>query len=177
MVNDQGSIGKESQIVKVYTNNKKNNELLEDVVFLIRDNDRANTNNILRLIPLTTWYDQEGFHSIPYQVYYYSDPTETLTSRDIKKMMEDYGKTHLYVFDDENIPCPSQCVEEPIHPATTCCEFDWGKLTIVYDMDDVYFDFWDIYEYVVLVERVVFGREGQSLELAKDTSPRRRPIF
>jgi len=135
VVNERGRIGAASQVVKVYTNNKKM-EGLEQSAFLIRDN-QVNRKNILRLISVTTWNDINGAHSLPFYVYHVKDPSASLTETQLTEIMEGFGKTHAYVFDDPLIPC---------------CEFDWGTVTKVNDIDEVYFDFWELYEYVVLVD-------------------------
>ena len=136
VVSDEGGIGAASQIVNVYTRNRKRAGL-ENSLFLIRDNDRNNTQNILRLIPVTTWNDADGMHNIPYYVYYTKDIGSSLTEAQLKELMERYGKKHAYSFDDPNIPC---------------CKFNWGNVTKVNDIDEVYFDFWELYDYVVLVD-------------------------
>src|SRR3989338_1540826 len=125
VVNDDGKIGAASQVVKVYTNNKKISNL-EDSMFFIRDN-KDNRDDILRLIPVTTWNDMDGLHNIPFYVYYVKDPSSSLTEGQIKEAMDSYGKTHAYVFDDPNIPC---------------CDFSWGgKIIRVDNIDDFYFGF------------------------------------
>lgn len=149
VINEPGAIGAASHILRVYTGNNKSMSLLEDSLFLIRDNDRVNEETILRLIPVTTWNDASGFHSIPYYVYYMPDQGNTLDQSQLKEVMDKYGKKHAYVFDDLKMDsdCSGQCV------------YDWDGDTYTLDtfapgnLDDIYFDFWSLYEYVVLVDK------------------------
>lgn len=147
VVNDPGAIGAASQIVRVVTNNSKK-EGLENSLFLIRDNDRVNEETILRLIPVTTWWDINGFHRLPYYVYYFSDTGSSLTEGQLENIMQSYGKKHAYVFDDSKLS-NNYC------DGSNYCKHTWDDYTIdIYkDLDYTYFDFWDLYEYVVLVNR------------------------
>lgn len=149
VINDPGAIGSASQIVKVYTRNQKNREKLKYSLFLIRDNDRSNNEDILRLIPVTTWNDADGSHSVPYYVYYVNYTNKTLTEWQLKNIMDRYGKKGVYIFDDK-VMSDNYCGGE------SHCEFKIGSYTLdIYkpgQLDDVYFDFWDLYEYVVVVD-------------------------
>ena len=149
VINSEGAIGSTSIIVKVYTRNQKN-EGLEKSMFMIRDNDRSNNQDILRLVPITTWNDRRGLHVLPYYVYYVRDQSSSLTEEQLKELLQKYGKEHAYVFGDPYLPCPEVACAPPTDKMT-CCEFSWGTVTKVNNLDDVYFDFWDFYEYVVLV--------------------------
>jgi len=136
VVNDAGKIGVVDQVVNIYTRNKKIEDL-EKSMFLIRDNNKANEKDVLRLMPVTTWNDINGLHSISYYVYYFKDASSSLTEVKLKEIMAKYGKEHAYVFDDSYIPC---------------CDFDWGNITKIDNIDEVYFNFWELYESVVLVD-------------------------
>jgi len=147
VVNDAGAIGTGSEIVRVVTNNKKKSNL-KDSLFLIRDNDRANEKTILRLIPVTTWYDADGFHSIPYYVYYVNESGNTLDQSQLEERMDKYDKKHAYIFDDNKMS-DNHC------SGLDHCVHSWDSYTIdIYregKLDKIYFDFWSLYEYVVLV--------------------------
>lgn len=144
VMNKVGAIGVGSQFVRVVTRNNKSISL-GDYVFLIRDNDRTNEEDILRLIPVTTWYDIDGFHQIPYYVYYVNKSNDPLGWEKVKEVMDKYGKKKAYVFDDQ--PMAGIC--------SGTCTYVWDGETYtinIFDIDAVYFDFWDYYEYVVLVD-------------------------
>lgn len=156
VVNEMGAIGIASQIVRVVTRNKKKDSLIKDSLFLVRDNERTNEETILRLIPVVTWWDADGFHRLPYYVYYVNESDKTIDEGKIQKLMNRYEKAHAYVFDDANIPCPIQIdCDPPMPPSITCCRLSDGKnITKVNNaIDDIYFAFWDLYEYVVLVNK------------------------
>jgi len=97
VVNKMGAIGSTSQFVRIVTNNKKSSDL-DNSIFLIRDNDRANEQNILRLIPVTTWYDADGFHQIPFYVYYVKNPVLSLEQAKLDELMLKHGRNHIYSF-------------------------------------------------------------------------------
>jgi len=158
VVNEPGAIGAASQILRVYTRNNKSN-LLNDSMIFIRDNDRANRDNILRLIPVTTWNDLSGFHSIPFYVYHVPDTTTGLPLTNYTNLLQQYGKRRAYVFDDAHSPCAvGACAPyDTTLPATTaCCDVGGGRYIVnVPNIDDIYFEFWDFYEYVVLVDNSI----------------------
>jgi PKD repeat protein len=143
VVSDEGAIGSTSEIVNVYTRNEKSMEQLSDFVFFIRDNDRENRQDIMRLIPVTTWKDVNGFNTIPYYVYYIPGQDKTFTEEEVKGILDRHGKKNAYFFDDAEMyaRCPDKC--------------EWGDYTIkTYRpgyIDEVYFSFWKRYDYVVLV--------------------------
>lgn len=152
VINDAGAIGTASEIIRVVTKNEKKVNL-RDSLFLVRDNDRANEKTILRLIPLTTWYDSDGFHSVPYYVYYVNESSGTLDIPKLEELMGKYEKNHAYVFDDSNIECNEKTCDPPMPWGIGCCDLSGGKSFVKVNdkIDELYFDFWEIYQYVVLV--------------------------
>jgi len=153
VVNEEGAIGTASIILKVYTNNEKDMERYEDSLFLIRDNEGSNEEIILRLVPVMTWNDAYGFHTVPYYVYHKPGEEDTLTEEELEKIMEKYGKKYSYIFED-NAAVDNYCSEGEDH-----CLYNWGeegKYNIEVfkegNIDNIYFDFWKIYEDVILVD-------------------------
>ncbi|MBW2990016.1 PKD domain-containing protein [Candidatus Woesearchaeota archaeon] len=154
VVNEEGAIGTASQIVRVYTKNEKDMASLEDSLFLVRDNKRANSETILRLIPLIVWNDATGFHRIPYYVYYMDDEGTNIKDSDLKEIMDSYEKTKAYIFDDD-LMFDNTPGSDPHKRSTTKTIGGKNYDLNIYStdgFDEAYFDFWDLYEYVVLVD-------------------------
>ncbi len=152
VINDQGAIGSESQIVRVYTNNTKDWRLLENSALFIKDTG-TNQRDMLRLIPVGTWYDISGLHRIPYNVYYDDDG---ITSGQIKSELISDEKAYAFIFDDPGLPClgwdEDLCTMDGLPAGLPCCDLGDGYQMIRVDnLESIYFAFWYRYEHVVMV--------------------------
>lgn len=142
-LNDLGGIGSDSVIVRIFTKNKKNLSKYEgnpvfftpsltspDPLFKV-DNWRE----ILKVIPLTRWYDKNGDHKYDY-IAIAKGETLNIEPNDIKEKLDLMNKKNGVVFDVGGISISD---EYSIRNENT-------------DNLENYFSYWEDYKSVVLVD-------------------------
>ncbi|MEA2037269.1 MAG: PKD domain-containing protein [Nanoarchaeota archaeon] len=143
VLNDLGGVGESISIVRIYTKNEKNmTKYDKDLAFFIPYSESSNPlidvenwREILMLVPLARWFDQEGDHNNDFVVLAKGEGENT-TSSDIKDRLDDLGKTDAVLFDFN-------------------LNFDIEGYTVsTQDTSDIvnYFSYWSEYDSVVLVD-------------------------
>ena len=137
VVNDVGKVGTASVLVHVYSRNRKKEiKYNEDMLFMIKDHSEANWQNILKILQLAIWNDKDGMHRYPYTVYY---SKMGIGQNDIFKKMKSDEIHNAVVFDDSSISSKTKTIGSDTY-------------TIETDLLDNYFDYWEFYESLVLID-------------------------
>lgn len=142
VLNDVGGIGADSIIVRIFTKNKKSlDKYLGNPVFFIPSEMSSdpqtpisNWREILKVIPLTRWYDREGDHEYEY-VAIAKGKELTIDSDDIKEKLDSVGKDSAVTFNMGSISISGYDI----------------RTEQANDLEN-YFSYWQEYNSVVLVD-------------------------
>ncbi len=142
VLNDLGGLGSDSITVRVFTKNKKNlGKYDNDSVFFIESKSSSdpeiqidNWREILKVIPLTRWYDKNGDHKYEY-VAIAKGEGHPMEQNDIKVKLDLIEKDNGVTFDMGSISLPGYSIRNE-------------------QTNDLanYFSYWEEYDSVVLVD-------------------------
>jgi len=144
VLNDLGGIGSDSIIVRVFTNNEKRISKYEGNPMFFISSEKSpnpaikvdNWRNILKIIPITRWFDREGDHTYDFVVVVKEDSQPTITADDIKDRLQSEEKNAAVVFD--------------VDPEISINGYNIRNERT----DDLqnYFSYWESYDSVVVVD-------------------------
>jgi PKD repeat protein len=154
VLNDLGGLGEAAITVRIFTNNtKKLSRYPENLVFFIPSERTSsgvvNWENILKAIPITKWYNRDGYHEFEYIAAIKGASETVISNNDIKKKLDEFNATRTIT---EAVVFDTASISSSISASGGGSYNIRKEGTSESDADIInYFEYWDNYDNVVLI--------------------------